>query len=76
VFQNTPVIILTSRDNVIDRSRTKLIGASGFLGKPPDPNETLKIVRRYLSKSPDTTTEGNKHGLEMSNNFELGVGEY
>ncbi len=48
IFQNTPVIILTSRDNVIDRSRTKLVGASGFLGKPPQPDETLKMVQKYL----------------------------
>ena len=75
-FKNTPVIILTSRDNVIDRSRTKLIGASGFLGKPPDPEETLKVVRRYLSQSSHPTAEGNNHGLEIRNNFELGVGEF
>jgi chemotaxis family two-component system response regulator PixG len=48
VFQNTPVIILTSRDNVVDRSRTKLLGASGFLGKPPKPDETLEMVQKYL----------------------------
>jgi chemotaxis family two-component system response regulator PixG len=48
VFQNTPVIILTSRDNVVDRSRTKLVGASGFLGKPPKPDETVKMVQKYL----------------------------
>jgi len=75
-FKNTPVIILTSRDNVIDRSRTKLIGASGFLGKPPDPEETLKVVRRYLSQSSNPTAEGNNYGLEIRNNFELGVGEF
>ncbi|MGB3532735.1 MAG: response regulator [Microcoleaceae cyanobacterium] len=50
IFQNTPVIILTSRDNVIDRSRTKLVGASGFLGKPPKPDETLKMVQKYLPR--------------------------
>ena len=75
-FKNTPVIILTSRDNVIDRSRTKLIGASGFLGKPPDPEETLKVVHRYLSQSSDQPAEGNNYGLEIRNNFELGVGEF
>ncbi|WP_413161768.1 response regulator [Capilliphycus salinus ALCB114379] len=76
IFKNTPVIILTSRDNVIDRSRTKLIGASGFLGKPPDPEETLKTVRRFLLRSSDSVEEENNYGLEISNNFELGVGEF
>ena len=75
VFKNTPVIILTSRDNVVDRSRTKLVGASGFLGKPPDPDETLKMVRRFLSKSSDSARDDKNYGLEIGNNFELGVGK-
>ena len=51
LFKNTPVIILTSRDNVIDRSRAKLVGASDFLTKPPQPQETLELVRKFLSQS-------------------------
>ena len=53
VFQNTPVVILTSRDNVIDRSRAKLVGASDFLVKPPKPKETLAIIQKYLSAKVD-----------------------
>ncbi|MDY7021319.1 MAG: response regulator, partial [Cyanobacteriota bacterium] len=76
IFKNTPVIILTSRDNVIDRSRTKLIGASGFLGKPPDPEETLRMVSRYLGKAPNEAAEGGNSGLEIRSQLELEVGEY
>ncbi|MGB3404586.1 MAG: response regulator [Microcoleaceae cyanobacterium] len=54
VFKNTPVVILTSRDNVIDRSRAKLVGASDFLVKPPKPKETLAIIQKYLSAKVDT----------------------
>ncbi|MGB3535813.1 MAG: response regulator [Microcoleaceae cyanobacterium] len=54
VFQNTPVVILTSRDNVIDRSRAKLVGASDFLVKPPKPKETLFIIQKYLSATSGT----------------------
>ncbi len=54
VFKNTPVVILTSRDNVIDRSRAKLVGASDFLVKPPKPKETLAIIQKYLSAKTDT----------------------
>ncbi|MEB3280011.1 MAG: response regulator [Lyngbya sp.] len=56
IFQNTPVIILTSRDNVIDRSRAKLVGASDFLVKPPKPQETLELVRKHLSRSSQVVT--------------------
>lgn len=51
LFEKTPVIILTSRDNVIDRSRAKLVGASDFMVKPPQPQETLELVRKYLPQS-------------------------
>ncbi len=56
LFENTPVIILTSRDNVIDRSRAKLVGASDFLTKPPKPEETLGLVRKHLARSSQVLT--------------------
>lgn len=49
VFQNTPVIIFTTRNNFIDRSRSKLIGANDFLSKPPKPDETLQMIGKHLS---------------------------
>ncbi len=48
VFEKTPIIILTSRDTLIDRNRAKLVGASDFLGKPPDQYKTLAILEKYL----------------------------
>lgn len=47
-FENIPVIIFTSRNNLIDRSRTKLIGAADFLSKPPKPEEVLKMIQKHL----------------------------
>jgi len=47
-FKDTPVIMLTSRDNVVDRSRAKLVGASEFLSKPPQKEQVLQIVEKYL----------------------------
>ncbi|MGL5035316.1 MAG: response regulator, partial [Microcystaceae cyanobacterium] len=37
VFGQTPIIILTAQDNVIDRTRAKLVGANDFISKPPEP---------------------------------------
>jgi len=48
VFEKTPIIVLTSRDTLIDRNRAKLVGASDFLGKPPDPEKTIALVEKYL----------------------------
>lgn len=33
-FRNTPIIILTGNDGIIDRVRAKMVGASDFLSKP------------------------------------------
>lgn len=48
VFAKTPIIILTSQDTVIDRTRAKLVGATDFIPKPPKPDELLQMIERYL----------------------------
>ncbi len=48
IFQNTPIIILTSQGSLIDRTRAKLVGASDFLTKPPAPQVLLTLVRQHL----------------------------
>ncbi|MFB2939420.1 response regulator [Aerosakkonemataceae cyanobacterium BLCC-F154] len=48
VFQNTPIIILTGQDTMIDRVRARMVGASEFLAKPPEKTKLLHIVQKYL----------------------------
>ncbi|MGF1491903.1 MAG: response regulator [Microcoleaceae cyanobacterium] len=47
-FQRTPIVILTSRDNMLDRSRAKMVGASDFLTKPPKSEETLEVIGKHI----------------------------
>lgn len=49
IFQNTPIIILTSQNGLVDRTRAKLSGASDFLSKPPDTQVLLQLVQNHLS---------------------------
>ncbi|MEL7035270.1 MAG: response regulator [Cyanobacteria bacterium J06592_8] len=49
IFKNTPVIILTSRNTIVDRNYAKYAGAADFLNKPPDPRKTLQVVRKHLA---------------------------
>ncbi len=49
VFRNTPIIILTSNDGVVERLRSKMSGASEFMAKPINPDEVLGILNKYLS---------------------------
>lgn len=50
-FRNTPIIILTGNDGIIDRVRAKLVKASGFLSKPINAEVVLETVRQHLNDS-------------------------
>lgn len=58
LFDEIPIIILTQRDTTIDRNRAQLVGATDFLGKPPDPKMTLQLVQKYLGNLEDENIEG------------------
>jgi two-component system, chemotaxis family, response regulator PixG len=49
---NVPIIILTGNDGLIDRVRTKFVGANGFLGKPIQAEAIVKTIDKYLKKKP------------------------
>ncbi len=51
LFANTPIIILTGNDGLIDRMRAKVVGTSDFLTKPVEAQKVLGVVRKYLSSS-------------------------
>ena len=48
-FRNTPIIILTGNDGIIDRVRAKIVGASDFLSKPVDAETVLSVTYRHLN---------------------------
>ncbi len=45
-FKETPIIIVTASDGVVDRVKAKLVGATGFIAKPID----LKTMRKTLEQ--------------------------
>jgi two-component system, chemotaxis family, response regulator PixG len=47
-LKHIPVIILTGKDGLIDRMRSKMVGATGFLGKPVEEESVLKMLEKYL----------------------------
>jgi two-component system, chemotaxis family, response regulator PixG len=47
-LKDIPVIILTGKDGLIDRMRSKMVGATGFLGKPVESESVLKMLEKYL----------------------------
>ncbi|MBG1271742.1 response regulator [Nostoc sp. WHI] len=48
-FANTPIIILTGSDGLLDRVRAKVVGSTDFLAKPVVADKVMAIVRKYLS---------------------------
>ncbi len=48
--QNTPIVILTGQDGLIDRVRTKIVGASDFISKPVNQERVLSILRKYVQQ--------------------------
>ena len=48
LFKNTPIVILTGNDGIVDRVRAKMVGSTDFLGKPVNPETVLQTIRKYL----------------------------
>jgi two-component system, chemotaxis family, response regulator PixG len=51
-FRDTPIVILTGNDGVIDRVRAKVVGATDFLTKPVQSELVLDIAQKYLNVAP------------------------
>jgi two-component system, chemotaxis family, response regulator PixG len=47
-FRDTPIVILTGHDGVIDRVRAKMAGSTDFLSKPPVPAKVLQMIQKYV----------------------------
>jgi CheY-like chemotaxis protein len=47
-FKDVPVIMVTARKGFIDRAKAKIVRASGYLTKPFNQSELLKIIFHHL----------------------------
>ncbi len=47
--RNIPVIILSSKDGMVDKLRGKLVGCTDHMGKPFTPRELLEMVRKHVA---------------------------
>lgn len=48
-FSDLPIVLLSSRDGVLDRARGRLAGASAYLTKPFSKDSLLRTVREQLA---------------------------
>ena len=49
-FQNTPIVILSSNINLIDRVKAKMVGCSELLDKSLETQSILNIISKYLDQ--------------------------
>ncbi len=47
-FSNTPIVILTGNDGLLDRVRAKVVGATDFMSKPVESDKIMGVVGKYL----------------------------
>jgi twitching motility two-component system response regulator PilG len=47
-YKNIPVIMLTSKDGIINKVKGKVAGSSAYLTKPFDPAKLVETIERYI----------------------------
>ncbi|HEY9880925.1 MAG TPA: response regulator [Leptolyngbyaceae cyanobacterium] len=50
LFKETPIIILSGNDGLVDQVRARLLGATDFLSKPMEPVVILNIIQKHLGQ--------------------------
>ncbi len=48
IFANTPIVILTGSDGLVDRMRAKVVGSTDFMTKPINNDKVMAMVNKYL----------------------------
>jgi two-component system, chemotaxis family, response regulator PixG len=49
-FRDTPVVILTGNDGIVDRVRAKMVGSTDFLSKPAQSEQVLATIDKYATQ--------------------------
>lgn len=61
LFAETPVIILTGSDGLLDRVRAKVVGSTDFITKPVVAEKVMGVIRKYLQISSAEKNISNMH---------------
>jgi len=63
-FADTPIIMLSSKDNLFDKARGRLAGSDKYLTKPFNSDDILNAIRDYLPEQEQKSSQGSStHGL-------------
>lgn len=56
-FAETPILMLSGRDGLVDRVRSRMVGAAGFIAKPFRPGELVATVCEQLGIAPPAPSQ-------------------
>lgn len=70
-FANTPVIILTGNDGLLDRVRAKVVGSTDFLTKPVVADRVMSVVRKHLPMQAPSQAKSGSNSQRSLANIEL-----
>jgi len=48
-FESLPIVILSSKDGILDKAKGKLYGCDEYLTKPFTKDKLLEVVKKYLT---------------------------
>lgn len=65
-FRETPIVFLSDKDSILDRTRAKFTGASDFLSKSSKPEEVLQVVDKYLKPKTEGLSLARRHDRLMN----------
>lgn len=54
-FADVPILMLSGRDGIVDRVRSRMVGADTFIAKPFRPKQLVAIICEYLGIPPGDT---------------------
>ncbi|MGD1711927.1 response regulator [Hydrocoleum sp. CS-953] len=67
MFKDTPIVFLSTKDGIIDRTRAKLIGANDYLCKSSSPEKVVEVVAKYVNRQESKNSQ--IISLERAYNF-------
>lgn len=54
-FQDTPIVILSGKDGILERVRARFAGCSDFISKPVEEAKILETIEKHLQKEETST---------------------
>ncbi|NJL61090.1 MAG: response regulator [Methylacidiphilales bacterium] len=65
IFAQTPIIILTGSDGLLDRVRAKVVGSTDFISKPVAADKVMAVVRKYVQATASAKGATNLQATSM-----------